>query len=63
MDAIKLHNTPDLIRAYIHNWLTHEKQAKKMTDVELALLEDIETLIGVAISVMEPLPQDAAGKQ
>ena len=59
-DKIELHNTPGLIREYVKNWLIHAKKEKQMKPSELAVLEDIATLIDVAMTVLEPMPTDSA---
>jgi len=54
--TIQFSNTPQLTREYVNNWLVQAKKDKKKTPAELALLQDILTLIDVALTVL--IPQD-----
>lgn len=56
--TIKFHNTPALTREFVNNWLTHERQNKKMSPVEIAVLEDVLKLIDVALTVLTPGPSE-----
>lgn len=58
--TIQFHNTPALTREYVNNWLTHAKKDKKTAPVQLAVLEDVLTLIDVAMTVLEPVPAEPA---
>ena len=58
--TIQFHNTPALTREYVNNWLTHAKKDKKTAPVQLAVLEDVLTLIDVAMTVLEPAPAEPA---
>lgn len=61
--TIQFHNTPALIREYVNNWLTHAKKDKKTAPVQLAVLEDVLTLIDVAMTVLEPEPAEPANNK
>lgn len=56
--TINFHNTPALTREYVNNWLTHAKKDKKAVPAQLAVLEDVLTLIDVAMTVLEPVPAE-----
>ena len=56
---IELHNTPDMTRAFVNNWLTHARKQKRPA-AELAVLEDVLTMIDVAMTVLEPGPAEPA---
>lgn len=60
--TIQFSNTPQLTREYVNNWLVQAKKDKKKTPAELALLQDILTLIDVALTVLEPNPKDSGNK-
>lgn len=57
--TIEFHNTPDMTRAFVNNWLTHAKKEKRPA-AELAVLEDVLTMIDVAMTVLEPGPAEPA---
>ena len=57
--TIEFHNTPDMTRAFVNNWLTHARKQKKSA-AELAVLEDVLTMIDVAMTVLEPGPAEPA---
>ena len=57
--TIEFHNTPDMTRAFVNNWLTHARKQKKARR-ELAVLEDVLTMIDVAMTVLEPGPAEPA---
>ena len=57
--TIEFHNTPDMTRAFVNNWLTHARKQKRPA-AELALLEDVLTMIDVAMTVLEPGPAEPA---
>ena len=59
---IEFSNTPQLTREYVNNWLVQAKKDKKKTPAELALLQDILTLIDVALTVLAPNPKDSGNK-
>lgn len=61
--TLEFHNTPHLVREYVNNWLTHARKDKKKTPAELAVLEDILTLIDVALTVLEPVPAEPANNK
>lgn len=60
--TIQFSNTPQLTREYVNNWLVQAKKDKKKTPAELALLQDILTLIDVALTVLEPNPKKSGNK-
>lgn len=60
--TIQFSNTPQLTREYVNNWLVQAKKDKKKTPAELALLQDIITLIDVALTVLEPNPKESGNK-
>lgn len=60
--TIQFSNTPQLTREYVNNWLVQAKKDKKKTPAELALLQDILTLIDVALTVLEPNPKESGNK-
>lgn len=51
--TIEFHNTPRLTREYVSNWLTHARKEKRQA-AEIAVLEDILTMLDVALSVLTP---------
>lgn len=55
--TIEFHNTPDMTRAFVNNWLTHARKQKRPA-AELAILEDVLTMIDVAMTVLVPGPTD-----
>ena len=57
--TIEFHNTPDMTRAFVNNWLTHSRKQKRPA-AELAVLEDVLTMIDVAMTVLEPGPAEPA---
>lgn len=57
--TIELHNMPDMTRAFVNNWLTHARKQKRPA-AELAVLEDVLTMIDVAMTVLEPGPAEPA---
>lgn len=60
--TIQFSNIPQLTREYVNNWLVQAKKDKKKTPAELALLQDILTLIDVALTVLEPNPKESGNK-
>lgn len=56
--TIQFHNTPALTREYVNNWLTHAKKDKKTAPAQLAVLEDILSLIDIALTVLQPVPAE-----
>lgn len=56
--TIEFNNTPEFTREYVNNWLTHARKDKKDTPAQLAVLEDVLTLIDVALSVLAPGPAE-----
>lgn len=60
--TIQFSNTPQLTREYVNNWLVQAKKDKKKTPAELALLQDILTLIDVALTVLKPNPKESGNK-
>lgn len=57
MNPIELHNTPQFYVEYMKNWLTH-KRKEGANPAELAMVEDIKTLVEVAVSVLDPVPAE-----
>lgn len=57
---IILHSTPQFIREYVNNWLEKEKKDAKGNNVQLVMVQDILTLIDVAIGVLTPNPKSDA---
>lgn len=54
--TIELHNTPALVREYVKNWLEHSRKDAKIPAAQVAVIEDVVTLIDVAIQFLEPEP-------
>lgn len=59
--VIQFHNTPRLVREYVNNWLTHARKEKK-SPAELAVLEDVLTMLDVALEFLEPGPAEQKDK-
>lgn len=51
--TIEFHNTPQLVREYVNNWLVHVKK-QNSSPSHIAILEDILQLVDVALDVLEP---------
>jgi len=52
--TIKFHNTPELTKAYVENWLVHARKDKQMTAAHIAAIEDILALINIAMQSLTP---------
>ena len=52
--AIQLHNTPAFYLEYMKNWLTH-KRNEKSNPVEIAIIEDLTTLVQIAVDGLNPV--------
>lgn len=55
---IRFHNTPAFYREYTKNWLAKQKSAKA-NPAEIAIVEDIATLVEIAVNVLEPVPTES----
>lgn len=55
--TLTFHNTPSFYLAYTENWLAQQKKAKA-DPAQIAIVEDIHKLVGVAISVLAPEPAE-----
>lgn len=53
--TIEFHNTPNLVRAYVENWLAHARKDKEVGPDKVAVLEDVLQLIDVALGVLAPV--------
>lgn len=60
--TIEFRNTPGLIREYVNNWLIHARK-DKAAPAQIAVLEDILTLIDVALTVLQPEPAATENKK
>lgn len=56
-NQITLHNTPQFYKAYMENWLAHQKK-ENANAAQVAVVEDIKTLVKVAIGVLDPEPAE-----
>lgn len=55
--TIEFHNTPSFYLAYTENWLAQQKKAKA-DPAQIAIVEDIHKLVGVAVSALTPVPAE-----
>ena len=53
--TITFHNTPRFYLEYTKNWLAHQRK-EKANPAELAIVEDINKLVEVAVGVLDPVP-------
>lgn len=60
--TIEFRNTPGLTREYVNNWLIHARK-DKAAPAQIAVLEDILTLIDVALTVLQPEPEAPENKK
>lgn len=60
--TIEFRNTPGLTREYVNNWLIHARK-DKAAPAHIAVLEDILTLIDVALTVLQPEPAATENKK
>lgn len=56
-ETIHLHNTPTFYFEYMKNWLAHKKK-ENANPAEIAIVEDITTMVGIAVDVMNPVPAE-----
>lgn len=54
--TIEFHNTPKFYVEYMRNWLAHKRKEAKANPAEIAIVEDITTLVEVAVDVLDPVP-------
>ena len=59
--VITFHNTPRFYLEYTKNWLAQQRKAK-VSDAQLAVVEDISKLVEIAVSVLDPVPADQENK-
>ena len=52
--TLTFHNTPSFYLAYTENWLAQQKKAKA-DPAQIAIVEDIHKLVGVAVSALTPV--------
>ena len=55
--VVSFHNTPKFYLEYVNNWLVHKKK-EKANPAEIAIVEDIHKLVEIAVSMLEPAPND-----
>lgn len=55
--TLTFHNTPSFYLAYTENWLARQKKAKA-DPAQIAIVEDIHKLVGVAVGVLAPEPAE-----
>jgi len=55
--TLTFHNTPSFYLAYTENWLAQQKKAKA-DPAQIAIVEDIHKLVGVAVSALTPVPAE-----
>lgn len=56
MDKIKMNFPPSYVENYVKKWQENAK-AKDTPPAELAMIEDIVTMVGIARGVMKPQPK------
>lgn len=61
-ETITFHNTPTFYLEYTKNWLAH-KQKEKANPAELAIVEDINKLVEIAVGVLTPTPAQPENKK
>lgn len=59
MEPIKMNFPPKVVVQYVKNWAEQNKKAEQNGPKELAMLEDIVTMVKVAQSVMKAEPEPA----
>lgn len=59
---IELHNTPKFYLEYVKNWLTHERKKPNANKIEIAIVQDLATLVEIAVNVLEPEPAEPVNK-
>lgn len=55
--TIHLHNTPTFYLEYMKNWLAHKKK-ENANPAEIAIVEDLTTMVGIAVDAMNPVPAE-----
>lgn len=58
--TVEFHNTPQLTREFVNNWLTHARKEKTTPPASIAVLEDVLKMCDIALTVLQPGP---AGKK
>ena len=58
--TVALHFTPGYVLEYVKNLSAHSGKDKRNGPAERAMMEDIVTLIQIAVSVMQPQQTDSA---
>ena len=56
--VLSFHNTPAFYKAYMENWLVQKKK-QGAQPAEIAIVEDLKTLVEVAVSVINPVPTES----
>lgn len=59
MEPIKMNFPPQVVVQYVKNWAEQNKKAEQNGPKELAMLDDIVTMVEVAQSVMKVEPEPA----
>lgn len=59
MEPIKMNFPPQVVVQYVKNWAEQNKKAKQNGPKELAMLDDIVTMVEIAQSVMKAEPEPA----
>ena len=54
---IVLHFTPDVIKGWLEKFIRKAKEDKE-AQANIAMLEDINTLLELGIKTLQPVPQD-----
>lgn len=57
VQIINFHNTPRFYLEYMKNWLAHQRKEKANT-AEIAIVEDIQKLVEIAVGVLDPVPAE-----
>jgi len=60
--TISFHNTPSFYLEYTKNWLAHQRK-EKANPAEIAIVEDIQKLVEIAVGVLDPVPAEPATEQ
>lgn len=56
-NVITFHNTPRFYLEYTKNWLAHQRK-EKANPAEIAIVEDIQKLVEIAVGVLDPVPAE-----
>ena len=59
---IQFHNAPSFYVEYTKNWLAHQRKVNA-NPAELAIVEDIQKLVEIAVGVLDPVPAAPETKQ